>query len=301
VKTRIQRSVLPDPATLRRLLSEQPDRIQEGAKVVDADAQGPTGIDMVLADEAGRPILVDIVLDAPTEIPTRVFDHLEWLEQTRRLFLRAYSRDGVVKAEEPVLVFMAESYTPAVLKAVASCPGVDIKLFRLEHFTVDGVGEVCCEEVSAPRVPRLSPAAARRTGEISGASESGFGGRIESVSVRALFALFKSGVDGLDGRISTRESNGGLVFELGQRPLARVSTSPGSFTVSPGDPVANPIVVSDRVSLERALNAVVSSFVREGEGVGDDDGNGRAASLDEGTTGELARIWGGGVGRGERG
>jgi hypothetical protein len=301
VKTRIQRSTLPDPATLRRLLSEQPDRIQEGAKVVDADAQGPTGIDMVLADEAGRPILVDIVLDAPTEIPTRVFDHLEWLEQTRRLFLRAYSRDGVVKAEEPVLVFMAPSFAPAVLKAVSRCPDAEIKLIKVEHFTIDGVGEVCCEEVAAPQTPRLSPAAARRTDEIAGASESGIGGRIESAGVRALFALFKSGVDGLDGRISTRESNGGIVFELGQKSLARVSISPGSFTVSPGDPVANPVVVSDRVSLERALNAVVSSFVREGEGPGDDDGNGRGTSLDDGTTNELARIWGGGVGRSERG
>lgn len=301
MKTRIQRSALPDHATLRRLLSEQPDRIQEGAKVVDADAQGPTGVDMVLADEAGRPILVDIVLDAPTQIPIRAFEHLEWLEQTRRLFLRAYSRDGVVKTEEPVLVFMAGSFTPAVMKAVSCFPGVEIKLIRLEHFTIDGVGEVCCEEVSPPETPRLSPATARRTHEITGASESGFGAAMESAAVRALFALFKSGVDGLDGSITTRESNGGLVFELGQRPLARVLTSPGSFTVSPGDPMANPIVVSDRVSLERALNAVVSSFVREGEGVGGDDGNGRGTSLGEGTTDDLARIWGGGVGRSERG
>lgn len=301
MKTRIQRSALPDPATLRRLLSDQPDRILEGAKMVDADAQGPTGIDMVLADEAGRPILVDIVLDAPMEIPTRVFDHLEWLEQTRRLFLRAYSRDGVVKAEEPVLVFLAETFTPAVMKAVSCCPDAEIRLVKVEHFVVDGIGEVCCEEVSLPEARRLSPAAARRTSEIAGASEAGFGGRIESAAVRALFALFKSGIDGLDGRISTKDSNGGILFELGQRPLAVVSTSPGSFTVSLGDPVANPIVVSDRVSLERALNAVVSSFVREGEGTGSDDGNGHATSLDDGTSDELARIWGGGVGRSERG
>ncbi len=301
MKTRIQRSALPDPATLRRLLSDQPDRIQDGAKMVDADAQGPTGIDMVLVDEAGRPILVDIVLDAPMEIPARVFDHLEWLEQTRRLFLRAYSRDGVVKAEEPVLVFMAAGFTPAVMKAVSCCSDAEIRLIKVEHFVVDGIGEVCCEEVSVPEARRLSPAAARRTNEIAGASESGFGGRIESAAVRALFALFKSGIDGLDGSISTRDSNGGILFELGQRPLAVVSTSPGSFTVSLGDPVANPIVVSDRVSLERALNAVVSSFVREGEGVGSDDGNGRATSLDDGTADELARIWGGGVGRSERG
>jgi len=300
VKNRIQRSVSPDPATLRRLLGEQPDRVLEGARVVDADAQGPTGIDMVLVDETGRPLLVDIVTDAAETVPARAFEHLEWLEQTRRLFLRAYSRDGVVKAEEPVLVFLAPSFPQSVRRAVAACGDAEVKLIAVETFVVDGVAEVCCEEVAAPQPRRLMPATVRRATEMAAVSEPGFGGKIQSEAVRALFTLFKSGIDGLDGRIATRESNGGLLFALGDRPLAAVSASPGSFTVSVGDPVSSPIVVSDRVSLERALNAVVSSFVREGQGSGD-DGNGRAGQMDGGMTDELARIWGGGVGRGGRG
>jgi hypothetical protein len=301
VKNRIQRSVSPDPATLRRLLSEQPDRVLEGAKVVDADAQGPTGIDMVLVDEAGRPVLVDVVADAPETVPARVFEHLEWLEQTRRLFLRAYSGDGVVKAEEPVLVFLAPSFPLSVRRAVAACGDAKVKLIAVETFIVDGLAEVCCEEVAAPQPRRLMPATVRRAREMADASEPGLGWQVQSEGVRALFALFKSGIDGLDGRIATRESNGGLVFSLGDRSLAAVSASPGSFTVSVSDPVSSPIVVSDRVSLERALNAVVSAFVREGQGDGGDDGNGRDGELDATMTDELARIWGGGVGRGERG
>ncbi|MBM3307932.1 MAG: hypothetical protein FJY74_06375 [Candidatus Eisenbacteria bacterium] len=300
MKTRIQRSAPPDPAALRRLLSEQPDRVLDGARTVDADAQGPTGVDMVLVDAAGRPILVDVLEESPVAIPSRIFEHLDWLEQTRRLFLRAYSRDGVVKAEEPVLVFVAPSFPSAVQRAVSACQEVEVRLIRIETFLIDGAVEVSCEEVVAPQARRLAQATVRRTAEIAQGTEQGFGARIESNTVRALFALFKSGVDGLDGRIAAKESNGGLVFELGSHALAHVSASPGSFTVSAGEPMSNPIVVSDRVSLERALNAVVSSFVREGRGDGD-DGNGRAADLDAKTTSELARIWGGGVGRSERG
>ncbi len=269
--------------------------------MVDADAQGPTGIDMVLADDAGRPILVDIVLDAPTEIPTRVFDHLEWLEQTRRLFLRAYSRDGVVKTEEPVLVFMAEVFSPAVMKAVSCCPDAEIRLIKVEHFVIDGIGEVCCEEVSRARDAAPEPGRGaenerdRRRLRVRLRRQDRV--RRRPRALRALQVRHR--------RPRRQHLHQGLerrhLFELGQRPLAVVSTSPGSFTVSLGDPVANPIVVSDRVSLERALNAVVSSFVREGEGAGSDDGNGHATSLDDGTTAELARIWGGGVGRSERG
>lgn len=272
----------------------------DGARTVDADAQGPTGVDMVLVDEAGRPILVDILAEAPVVIPSRIFEHLDWLEQVRRLFLRAYSRDGVVKAEEPVLVFVAPAFPSTVQRAVSACQEAEVRLVRIETFLVDGVAEVSCEEVVAPEARRLTQATVRRTVEMSGSPGPNLGSLIESNAVRALFALFKSGVDGLDGRIATRESNGGLVFEFGSRALASVSASPGSFTVSVGEPAANPIVVSDRVSLERALNAVVSSFVREGQG-DEDDGNGRAADLDPMATSELARIWGGGVGRGERG
>jgi len=299
VKTKVQRSALPDPATLRRLLSEQPGLLADGARVADLDAQGPTGVDIILADEEGRPILVDIVLDEQREVPTRAREHVEWLEQTKRLFLRAYSRDGVVRTEDPVLLFVSSSFPAAVVAAVGCIKDVRVKLVRAEYFEIDGVGELACEEVSVPDSPRLSPAAARRTTEFAGSAASPFESGIESANVRALFALFKSGVDGLDGGIAARDSNGGVVFEIGQKAIARVSASPGSFTVSPGDPVANPIVVSDRVSLERALNAVVSLFVREGMGNGD-NGNGRSASGDTEFRNELARIWGGGVGRKER-
>jgi hypothetical protein len=132
-----------------------------------------------------------------------------------------------------------------------------------------------------------------------GASESPARSVIESDAVRALLALFRSGVDGLDSRISVAESNGGMTFALGDRTLAEVSVSPGSFTVSPGVEAASPIVVSDRVSLERALNAVVSMFVREEAPPGGGNGGAARRELPEEDRAELASIWGGGVGGGE--
>jgi hypothetical protein len=70
------------------------------------------------------------------------------------------------------------------------------------------------------------------------------------------------------------------------------------YTVATGDPSLNPIVVSDRVSLERALNAVISFFVREGQ----ESGNGGDVAADEDgqQRDELQRIWGDGITSDER-
>jgi hypothetical protein len=273
------------------MLSDETDLICETSQLVDADAQGPSGIDLVLADADGRPILVDIVGDDVLCIPSRVFEHLQWLERNRRLFLRAYARDGVVKAESPIFTFVAGHYPLSVLMAVGAMDGIAVRLLRAEYFLVDGVGRLTLEEVEAgPRVD-FGPTITRRAMEIDSGVAPAFDERIESGRVRALFSLFRSGVDGLDGRIGTRQANGGIVFELGGRTLAAVSASPGSFTVATGDPIVNPIVVSDRVSLERALNAVVSLFVREEDPLSVEAGGPSAAELDDEETAELASIW----------
>ena len=122
---------------------------------------------------------------------------------------------------------------------------------------------------------------------------------IQTDAVRTLLALFRSGVDGLDGRIRAVESDDVISFAVGDRPLARVAVSPGSFTVSPGDGVSNPIVVSDRVSLERALNSVVSLFVRDEAPRSGGNGDDAREALDEEERAELAGIWGVGLGAGE--
>jgi len=283
------------------MLGARADVLGEDARLVDADCQGPTGIDLVFTNEAGRPIVLDIVNDDPRLVPGRIFEHLEWLERNRRLFLRAYSGDGVVNAESPLFVFVAGSWPKGVVRAVSGIRGAEVRLYRAEHFLVDGSGELLLEEVSTPGAAGPSPGVARRSEELNGGGTGDVERRIEIESVRTLFALFRSGVDGLDGRISEDRRDGGLVFTLGDTVLAGVTVSPGSFTVSPGDPVANPVVVSDRVSLERALNAVVSLFVRERQSAAVEPATGARLPVDIGDDerAELDRIWGDGVGAGE--
>lgn len=263
MNARIERTGLPDVSALRRALGELEGVFGGDVHLVDGDAQGPTGVDLILADGRGRPILVDIVTDDARLVPARLFEHLEWLERNRRLFLRAYSGDGVVNAETPLFLFVGGVWPKSVVRALAAVRGAEVRVFRAEQLLVNGRPELLLEEVSAYAASEPSAAVTRRRQELNGGDGSGVEQRIEKDSVRTLLALFRSGVDGLDGRIVEREKDGGLVFELGETVLAGVAVSSGSFTVSPGDPVANPVVVSDRVSLERALNAVVSLFVRE--------------------------------------
>ncbi len=360
--TRIERSTLPDLPALRRLLSDRVGQIRAGANLVDADLEGPTGVDILIADEGGRPILVDVVLERPNEIPALVFEHLDWFEQNRKLFLKAYAADGVVGSGEPGFVFIARSFPSGVLRAIGAMEGIDARLVRAEYVLVDGAGDVLLEDVTPARRSEEAPAVIRTSGGVGGGSEleptreAESAGEpeltrelepepvtageaelarepeptpaltrepaptpvltrepeptsaptpkpdharevepaaaIESNAVRTLLALFKSGVDGLDSGIAERQVDGGLVFELGREPLARVTLSPGSFTVTPGERAENPIVVSDRVSLERALNAVVSLYVREEFGSGDEDDT-RAVDvkLTDEERAELGRIW----------
>lgn len=291
----IERSALPELQVLRRLLCDVPDSLVDGARVVDADAQGPTGVDIILTDEGGTPALVDIVTEATREIPVRIVEHEVWLAESRRLFLRAYSREGIVRAETPVFVFVAEDFPSAVMDAVASLGDARVILVKAECFTIDGEASIALSRVNVPEKRRVSSAMTRRTEEMNGSGGGrGFERHLGSDALRTLFALFRSGIDGLDGRIAVREANGGMLFELGPWVLASVAAAPGSFTVAPGASGA-PIDVSDRVSLERALNAVVSLFVREGGSRPEGGGNGGGAGLAEAERAELARIWGSGV------
>ena len=283
-------------------MSERASDLREGAVVVDADAQGSTGIDMLFVDETGTPIFVDIVSEGTAGIPARIFDHLEWMEKNRRLFLRAYARDGVVNAEAPELVFVAGRFSDGVVGAVRAMAGVRVRLVRAEYLLIDGDGELLLEDVTADPDSRPASTPAERTAEPRGAILHKLEDGIDSPSVRTLLTLFKSGVDGLDARIVETASNGGVTFELEGRPLTRVSVSPGSFTVSPGGGASNPIVVSDRVSLERALHAVVSQFVREEKApLAGGSGAGPGAEMTDTERSELAGIWGSGVGGGENG
>ncbi len=294
--TRIERIQLPESAQLRRVLVARADSVHPGARVVDADVQGPTGVDLLFVDDDGRPVFVDVVLDSAGEVPTRIFDHTRWYEQNRRLFLKAYTNDGVVRIEDPVFVFVASRFPASVLEVVRAMPDVPVRLVRAEYFLIDGAAEVLLEDVTPSVQERISTSVVRRTDDMAAGGESTpRRDIIESDAVRTLLALFRSGVDGLDGRIATTESDEGIFFRMGDRRLADVAVSPGSFTVSPGDGLINPIVVSDRVSLERALNSVVSLFVRE-EGPRDGgNGQGSDVELADDERLVLSDIWGVGV------
>jgi hypothetical protein len=277
------------------------EKICRDGSLVDADARGPTGIDLVIADGEGRPVFVDLVGDDPRRIPTRVFEHRAWFEDNRGLFLRAYSRDGIVRAEEPVFAFVVGDLPPSVIDAVGAVNGVSVRLLRAECYSIDGELEILIDDLS-PR-PHASGRRQSDRGEATAGSRAGAApvtpsaarpeNGIESQAVRALLGLFVSGVDGLDGRVQTTEYEEGMTFRLGDRTLADVSVSQGSFTVSPGDSLVNPIVVSDRVSLERALNAVVSLFVRED--VPPDAGEAPEPGLEDDERAALAEIWGAGI------
>ncbi len=295
---RIERLHTVEPAELRRLACAAAEQIHEGATIVDDDAQGPTGIDLILAGEDGSPVLIDIVSGDTNAVPTRLYEHLEWMDANARLFQRAYAGSGLVRVEHPVFVFVAPSFPEAVLRAVSAIRDVSVELVRATPFLVDSKPELLLERVEYTPRETMNRAVARRTQEIKADSGSPFESKIESEGVRSLFSLFKSGIDGLDGRIAASEDGGGVVFELDGRRLAAVGVSPGSFTVATGDPSLNPIVVSDRVSLERALNAVISFFVREGR----ESGNGEDVGEDDSgqERGELRRIWGDGITTDER-
>ena len=293
--TRIERIQLPESAQLRRVLVARADSVHPGARVVDADVQGPTGVDLLFVDDDGRPVFVDVVLDSAGEVPTRIFDHTRWYEQNRRLFLKAYTNDGVVRIEDPVFVFVASRFPASVLEVVRAMPDVPVRLVRAEYFLIDGAAEVLLEDVTPSVQERISTSVARRTDDVSAGGESTPRDIIESDAVRTLLALFRSGVDGLDGRIATTESDEGISFRMGDRRLADVAVSPGSFTVSPGDGLINPIVVSDRVSLERALNSVVSLFVREERPRDGGNGQGSDVELADDERLVLSDIWGVGV------
>ena len=292
---RIERIQLPESAQLRRALAARADSLHPGARVVDADVRGPTGVDLLLVDDDGRPVFVDVVLDSAGEVPTRIFDHTRWYEQNRRLFLKAYTNDGVVRIEDPVFVFVASRFPASVLEVVRAMPDVPVRLVRAEYFLIDGAAEVLLEDVTPSVQERISTSVARRTDDVSAGGESTPRDIIESDAVRTLLALFTSGVDGLDGRIATTESDEGISFRMGDRRLADVAVSPGSFTVSPGDSLINPIVVSDRVSLERALNSVVSLFVREERPRDGGNGQGSDVELADDERLVLSDIWGVGV------
>lgn len=297
---RIERAPLPEPGELRKLVCSAADQIHAGGKIVDADAQGLTGVDIIMTDKDGSAILVDLISDDVRMVPTRAYEHLDWLAENRRLFMRAYSGDGLVGADAPLLVFVAPRFPSTVVRAVSGMSDVCVRLVRAEQLLVDGEPELLLETVALAQTDSVSAAVARRVPELNGGTESQFEAGIESQSVLTLFTLFRSGVDGLDGRISAADVDGVLHFALEGMRLATVAVSPGSFTVSTGDPVMNPIVVSDRVSLERALNAVISFFVREGRarevgdgGNGGADGGANELSREEHA--ELRRIWDDGI------
>ncbi|MFH1501534.1 MAG: hypothetical protein ABIG03_00670 [Candidatus Eisenbacteria bacterium] len=332
MKRRIERAPLPDVATMRGLVAEQASELSDGAVVIDSDAQGSTGVDLLLVDQAGRPVFVDVVTGASDGILAGVFEHLAWIDENRRLFLRAYGRDGVSDDGPPSIVFVAEHFPRGVLQALPNLAGVDVRLVAAEYLIIDGEGELLLEEVASTSVdsggsvrgrvhspsasataavPVAAPASAAAPADTQAHTlpasavppavapaaphSARLEDRIESESVQGLLKLFKSGVDGLDGRIAETELNGGVAFEFQGRRLAAVSVSPGSFTVTPGDHVGNPIVVSDRVSLERALNAVVSLFVREGQPGFDGGASSAEDALDEAERSELVGIWGTGL------
>lgn len=298
---RLERRPMPDAPHLRRMLSEMAGELCAGGRLVDSDARGPTGVDLVMADEDGRPLFVDLVTEGDRSIPVRAAEHRKWFEENARLFLRAYSRDGVVRTEEPVFVFVSADFAPLVEEVVSALDGLTIRLLRAECYSVEGESELLLEDVtpSAQSEPRRQSVAGESE---RSRAEARCEDRIESQRVRELLRLFTSGVDGLDGRVEASESADRIRFSAGGRALADVSVSQGSFTVAPGDRLVNPIVVSDRVSLERALNAVVSFFVREEASVpaaaGTRENAGQAGeepALDEEERAELAAIWGGGV------
>jgi hypothetical protein len=301
MNAKLKRTALPEGAQLRRLLADRAGELVEGGELVDPDAQGQSGVDLLLVDGTGRPVFVDVVSGSGADVPTRVFDHMDWLERNRRLFARAYAGAGVVRAEDPQFVFVAAGFPPAAVRAVGAFDGVSVRLVRAESFVVDGEPELLFEDVRQGPRRQGERTPARRGGDGDGGEAPTRGVEIQSEEVRTLLALFRSGVDGLDGRVRERQANGGVAFDLDGRTLAFVSVSPVSFTVSPGDRLANPIVVSDRVSLERAMNAVVSLFVREHVAAPEGAADAEAVEISDDERAKLAAVWGGGIPGGDAG
>jgi len=165
--TRIERIQLPESAQLRRALVARADSVHPGARVVDADMQGPTGVDLLFVDDDGRPVFVDVVLDSAGEVPTRIFDHTRWYEQNRRLFLKAYTNDGVVRIEDPVFVFVASRFPASVLDVVRAMPEVPVRLVRAEYFLIDGAAEVLLEDVTPSVQARISTSVARTSSSLT--------------------------------------------------------------------------------------------------------------------------------------
>jgi len=288
---RIERTELPPRKAIARAIVEQLDSFGEGVRLVDDDARGPSGVDVVLADGEGRAFLLDVVVGQEREVPVRAADHRAWLASTGRLFMKAYGRDGVVGSDDPIVAFICGELAQSVVEAVSAMADENVRLYVAEAFRVDGEDAISLRDVTPRVVPRVASAPSEMDvpeREAGGDGEPAPGG-IRSESVRGLFELFRSGVDGLDGRIEASEEDDSMEFTLMKRPLAHVDWSPDSFTVTVGKGRSNPIVVSDRVSLERALNAVVSYFVREEE----PSAPGLSEDVSEEERAELAAVWGG--------
>jgi hypothetical protein len=138
-----------DPDLLKRLL-DRPGavRFDFGAvRLVDGNVVEPDGVDAILCDDAGNPVLLEILQGNTETIPYRIFHHLDWLQGRSRLFLRAYLHSGILQADDPLFIFLAPSFPAVVIRAVGLIESVRVRLITARTGRIAGAPGLLLRDV----------------------------------------------------------------------------------------------------------------------------------------------------------
>lgn len=134
----VRQSGLVDRDRVERLLRRQAHQLCHGTRIVDDKAQDVCGADMVLAEAAGNPVFLNILWRDPLQMPFKMLDHLARLARRPGLFLRAYGREGIMRLDDPLFIFVLPSYPAELLKAVAGIKWARVRLYHAQPVVLDG-------------------------------------------------------------------------------------------------------------------------------------------------------------------